>query len=76
MIQAKMSEVMATLEFIQTYLDDLLCICKGSLGDHLAKSGEVFIRLWNMDLKINAHKSCLFSVETEYLGYILSRDGI
>ena len=35
--QAKMSELMATLEFIQTYLDDLLCIAKGSLDDHLAK---------------------------------------
>ena len=35
--QAKMSELMATLEFVQTYLDDLLCISKGNLDDHLAK---------------------------------------
>ena len=27
--QAKMSELMETLEFIQTYIDDLLCITKG-----------------------------------------------
>ena len=26
---------MASLEFVQTYLDDLLCISKGSLEDHL-----------------------------------------
>ena len=35
--QAKMSELMATLEFVRTYLDDLLCISKGNLDDHLAK---------------------------------------
>ena len=35
--QAKMSELMAALEFVQTYLDDLLCITKGSLDDHLDK---------------------------------------
>ena len=34
-IQAKMSQLMATLEFVITYLDDVLCITKGSLNDHL-----------------------------------------
>jgi hypothetical protein len=33
--QAKMSELMVALEFIRTYLDDLLCITKASLDDHL-----------------------------------------
>ena len=33
--QEKMSNLMATLEFIRTYLDDLLIITKGSLEDHL-----------------------------------------
>ena len=35
--QAKMSELMTTLELVQTYLDDLLCISKGRLDNHLAK---------------------------------------
>ena len=43
--QAKMSELMATLEFVQTHIDDLLCITKGSLDDHLSKRKRVFIRL-------------------------------
>ena len=34
---AKMSELMTTFEFVRTYLDDLLCISKGNLDDHLAK---------------------------------------
>eukprot|EP00804_Cyclotella_cryptica_P017936 CCRYP_001283-RA/>CCRYP_001283-RA protein AED:0.35 eAED:0.59 QI:0/0/0/1/0/0/3/0/343 len=63
--QAKMSELMATLEFIRTYLDDLLCISKGSLEDHLTKLRRVFIRLQDAGL-----------TKTEYLGYVLSRDGI
>ena len=33
--QAKMSERMVALEFVRTYLDDLLCITKASLDDHL-----------------------------------------
>jgi hypothetical protein len=28
---------MATLEFVRTYIDDLLYFTKGSLDDHLAK---------------------------------------
>jgi hypothetical protein len=44
--QAKMSELMGTLEIVPTYIDDLLCITKGSLDDHLSKLERVFfIRL-------------------------------
>ena len=43
--QAKMSKLLATLEFVQTYIDDLLCITKGSLDDHLAKLRRVLIWL-------------------------------
>ena len=49
--QAKMSELMATSEFMQTHLDDLLCISKGSLDDHLAKFRKVFISLQDVGLK-------------------------
>eukprot|EP00804_Cyclotella_cryptica_P025341 CCRYP_012439-RA/>CCRYP_012439-RA protein AED:0.43 eAED:0.43 QI:0/-1/0/1/-1/0/1/0/196 len=66
--QSKMMELMATLEFIRAYIDDLLCITKGTLEDHLAKLES--------NLKINACKSNFCAIETEYLGYILSREGI
>ena len=74
--QARMSELIATLEFVRTYLDDLLCISKGSLVDHLNKLRRAFIRLQDAGLTVNARKSSFCAVETEYLGYILSRDGI
>ncbi len=73
---AKRSELMATLEFVQTYLDVLLCISKGNLNDHLVKLQRVLIRLQNAGLKVNACKSCFCSVKTECLGYILSQDRI
>jgi hypothetical protein len=74
--QSKMSELMATLEFVRTYLDDLLCITKGSLKDHLNKLKEVFNKLQEARLKVNANKLKFCAIETEYLRYILTRDGI
>ena len=65
---------MATLEYIRAYIDDLLVITKGSLNEHLDKLKQVFIRLRNAGLKINATKSVFCAQETEYLGYTLTRD--
>jgi hypothetical protein len=45
--QGKMSELMESLEFVRDYLDDLLCISKGSPEDHLEKLEEVLRQLCN-----------------------------
>jgi hypothetical protein len=74
--QSKMSELMITLEFVRTYLDDLLAITKADLCDHLDKLKLVLTRLRAAGLKVNADKSKFCAHETEYLGYILTRDGI
>ncbi len=74
--QEKMSNLMATLQFVRTYLDDLLIITKGSLEDHLEKLSMVLTRLQDAGLKINADKSKFCALETEYLGYILTREEI
>ena len=71
-----MSELMATLEFVRTYLNDLLCITKGNLTDHLDKLRQVFDKFQDAGLKVNADKLKFCALETEYLGYILTRDGI
>jgi hypothetical protein len=42
-LQGKMSELMESLQFVRAYLDDLLCISKLSLEDHLEKL-EVLLR--------------------------------
>jgi hypothetical protein len=43
--QGKMSDIMESLEFVRAYLDDLLCISKSSLEDHLEKFKEVLRQL-------------------------------
>jgi hypothetical protein len=74
--QAKMSVLMSTLEFVRAYIDDLLCITKRSFEDHFSKLRVVLTRLQGAGLKVNACKCFWGTDETEYLGYILSRDGI
>jgi hypothetical protein len=74
--QAKMGNLMTTLAYIRAYIDDHLVITKDSLDDHLDKLKQVFIRLCDAGLKINATKSIFCAQETEYLGYILTRGRI
>ena len=68
--QAKMSELMVALEFVRTYLGDLLCITKASLDDHLHHARLVFTRLQEAGLPANAPKLKFCAIEMEYLGYI------
>ena len=67
---------MVALEFVRAYLDDLLCITKANLEDHLDKLKMVLTRLREAGLRINARKSYFCAIETEYLGYTLTRTGI
>ena len=64
------------LEFVKAYIDDLLCITKGSFEDHLSKLRQVLTLINKAGLKVNMKKSTFGMDEVEYLGYILSRDGI
>jgi hypothetical protein len=74
--QSKMLELKEDLEYVQAYLDNLLCISRSSLEDHLEKLEEVLRRLCDKGLKVNAEKSTFCTLEIECLGYILTRDGI
>jgi len=74
--QAEMMNLMEGLEYVRAYIDDLLVITRGSLEDHLEKLREVLRRLRDAGLKVNAAKSFFCTHEIEYLGYILTRDGI
>ncbi len=67
---------MVALEFVRTYLDHLLCITKANLEDHLDKLKMVLTRLREVGLQINTRKLFFCTIETEYLGYTLTRTGI
>jgi hypothetical protein len=74
--QEKMLELIESLEFVRAYLDDLLCISKVSLEDHLDKLEVILWQLRDAGLKVNSAKSTFCTLEIDYLGYVLTRDGI
>ncbi len=47
-----------------------------SLDDHLQKLRQILTRLRDAGLKVNAQKSKFCATEAEFLGYVLSTDGI
>ncbi len=74
--QAEMMGLVEALEYVRAYIDDLLVITRGTLEDHLDKLREVLRRLRNVGLKVNAVKSSFCTHQIEYLGYILTIEGI
>jgi hypothetical protein len=74
--QEKMSSLMADLEFVKAYIDDLLVLTKGNFQDHLDKLFQVLVRLETVALKVNANKSFFAREQLETsLGYWITRDG-
>ena len=67
--QEKMSNLFQDLEYVRTYIDDLLVITKGDYQDHLTKLGTVLNKLRRAGLKVNAKKSFFAQQQLEYLGY-------
>jgi hypothetical protein len=43
--QAQMMDLMASLEYLRAYIDDLLIITRGNLEDHLSRRDTVLTRL-------------------------------
>jgi len=74
--QEKMSELMDGLAFVQTHIDDLPCLTKGTLSDHLEKAELVLQRLQKAGLKVNVAKSFFARSQLEHLGCWITRTGI
>ena len=51
--QERMSTLMADLEYVQAYINDLLYFSKGDWEDHLDKLNSVFAKLQAAGLRIN-----------------------
>ena len=67
---------MEGLEFIQCYLDDLLILSNGYYDDHLDKVEITLKRLHKTGLKVCAKKCKFARSELEYLGYLITREGV
>ncbi len=74
--QAQMMNLMTSLKFVWAYMDDLLIITRWTMDEHLQKIETVLTRLRDARLKVNAAKSLFCAHEIEYLGHILTREGI
>jgi hypothetical protein len=74
--QTQIVDLMASLKFVQAYMDNLIIIMRGVLDKHLQKMKTVLTRLRDAGLKVNAAKSSFCAHDIEYLGYILTREGI
>jgi hypothetical protein len=74
--QEKISDLMQHLNFVRTYLDDLLVISSGTFNDHLEKLEVVFKLLCDKGLRVNAEYPTFCAEEIEYLRYWISKSGI
>jgi len=74
--QEKMSELFASIEYVQAYIDDILCLTTSSFDDHLNKPENIFTILQSARLKVNANKSFFAQAKLEYLGCQITREGI
>jgi hypothetical protein len=71
-----MSELFIDMTFVIVYQDDILVLTSGSFDDHLRQLANIFKQLHHNNLHVNAKKSSFCALETEYLGFILTREGI
>ena len=74
--QDRMSDLMSHLQFVKVYIDNLLIITKESSEDHLTKLKQVLEVLKRAGLRCNLSKSFFCQEQVEYLGYLLTREGI
>ena len=74
--QECMFELFLDLEYIRSYIDDLLMTSYSTFEEHLEQLEKVFSRLSKVGLKVNANKSHFTESEIKYLGYWITWQGI
>ena len=74
--QEKMFTLMEGLEYVRAYLDDLLVLSNSTFYDHLEKLTVVLKKLSDAGLKVHTKKCTFCAPEVEYLGYVITRNGI
>jgi hypothetical protein len=69
--QNVMSKLVQGMEYVKTYLDDLLLLTNKSsrFKDHLLKLEMVLARMSTTGMRVNISKSKFFAQQIEYLGY-------
>ena len=70
-----MNKVLEGLTHAMTYLDDIFIFSKKKL-EHLEHLEEVFHQLRQVRLKMKHSKCDFFKSQIQYLGHVISADGI
>lgn len=73
--QRFMDRLFADLDFVVTFIDDI-CIASSSMEEHRHHVRIVLERLHSNGLVINVAKSQFARTEVDFLGYVVSGDGI
>ena len=78
MFQEVMTNIFIDLDYVLVYLDDVLIIQRQNETeeDHLMKIEAVLKRLNDRGFRANLKKSFFMQTEIEYLGYLLTSEGI
>ena len=71
-----MYNLVDNIEGVKTYIDNILCIQKGSFAQHIEQLEKIFCRFHKAGLKVNAAKCSFGLKEIPYLRYIISVDGV
>ena len=74
--QEKICDLFHDLEHVRAFIDDLLVVSHGTYEEHIAELDVVLTRLSNAGLKCKIDKCFFAEPEIEYLGYIITKDGI
>jgi hypothetical protein len=65
--QNVISKLVQDMEYVKTYLDDLLILTNNSFKHHLLKLEMVLARLSTAGMRVNISKSKFFAEQIEYL---------
>ena len=73
--QRLINKVLVGLDFAFVYLDDIL-VHSPDVPTHLKHIRQLFQRLREADLKLNMEKCNFFKTHVQYLGHLISGDGV
>ena len=74
--QDRICQLFEDLETVKAYMDDLLVVTRGTYEEHLEELEIVMKRLTKAGLKCKIDKCLFCQPEIEYLGYIITKEGV
>ena len=74
--QNKLDKLLGDIEGVKTYIDDILLSSKYWFGNHIKQPRIIFSRMHASGLKVIVPKCSFGLKEINYLGCIITREGI